>query len=344
MMRAAVGCWVLIVVVCGLFVGSAVLGPGEPGTALRAAPPTPPAIGSCTLGLHGDPLPSCDDEHTGEIVLSWSGTRPPTTLDPARYPPDMFSPDNPENHCYQAASDWVGIPEPIEYSPDISWHRYPPVWDVQLVTGPTPSPIEGWSWSACVLRPADAAGASIASVGSLRDLNLDPLRGRPDTWRPCVAGDPNQSFVTCAVPHRAELIAYAEIALPEDELLRLAEQPTAGGAGGFDGGGAGGGFGGDSYGPPSLDLALPAAVQECRSLIEEYLGAPLGDHQDDLRMSLTYSLLYSYAAVPQNGELGVAGMPGQPSAVSGDCRVEVIGERDLVASLADIGSGPLPFG
>lgn len=339
MMRAAVGCWVLILVVCGLFVGSAVLGPGEPGTALRAAPPAPPAIGSCVQGLQGDPLPSCGDEHTGEIVLSWTGTLPPTTLDPVRFPPDMFPPTDPEPHCYQAASDWVGEPEPLKLSPDISWRRYPLVWDVQLATGPTTPPIDGWSWSACVLRPADAAGVTLASEGSLRGVNLDPLRVRPDTWRPCVAGDPSQSFVTCAVAHRAELVAYAEIQLPEDDLHRLLE-PLSTGA--FDGDGFGS-FGAGADGPPSLDLTLPAAEQECRSLIEEYLGAPLDHHQDDLRMTLTYSLLYSFATPPENGELGY-GVPGQPFGVSGDCRIEAVGEQDLIASVAGIGSGPVPFG
>lgn len=336
MMRAAVGSWVMILVFSALVVSSGLWGAAEPGVAVRQAPPAAPAIGTCTLGLRAPQIVPCDSPHDGEIVLTWTGGVPSTTLDPTRFPPESFPADTPQPHCQQAAEDYFGLAGRVEFSPDIGWYPIVGQWQTAIGDGPTPRFIEGWSWSACLIRGYGNDGNPIELTQSLRGAGRTPSPALPESWRTCL---PNSGYWTewkpCGDAHRAELVASAEIALTEEaDRRRLSEQiaemsssPSA--------------QLGVEIAPtartPTFDLDLPAAEQECRDLVENYLGTSLDD-RDDLRAVMSYESPYYGDSVTVDPAVDV------PVGVYGSCSIEVLGDRELVGSVAGVGTGPLPYG
>lgn len=335
MTRAAVGSWVLILVFSAFVVSSGLWGAAERGAAVRQAPPTPPPVGTCTLGLRAPQLVPCDGDHDGEIVLAWTGDSPTTPLDPTREVPEGAEND-PQLHCQQAAEDYVGVAGPVEFSPDIQWYPTSVQWQTALSHGPARQFVADWSWSACLIRSYGSDGYPLMLTQSVRDAGRTSAAQLPDSWRLCIrtSGYWFESL-PCTTPHRAELIASAEIALPDDadrQSLRDQQQKLwASPEQVF------GELQPQAPAPVRFQLDLPAAEQECQDLVEAYLGGSAGS-RDDLLAVMTYESLYygDRASVDPAVDL--------PVGVYGSCTAEVVGERDLVGSVAGIGSGPLPFG
>lgn len=336
MMRAAVGSWVLVLVFSALVVSSGLWGAAAPGTAVRQPPPAAPPIGACVIGSQAPEIVSCDREHDGEIVLTWHGDMPTTTLDPALFSPEDFSATDPLPHCWQAAEEYLGRVDPIKLSTDATWYRFSVFTNTTVTYGPSLGLVDDWSWRACVVSPTDAESDPTTSVGSLRGVALDPDRALPDAWRPCLARSDESwgSWITCTTPHQAELIGTVNLTLPVAELERLRveheqaleEQELSGLS--------------SSYrGPPPVVLSHPVAEQECHDLVEDYLAGPLDNRAGELRTALVFRAL-QYEGV--NGVIDPA--VDIPTGVYGECRVEVVGDRDLIGSVAGIGADPLPYG
>lgn len=328
MVRAAVGCWVLVLVLSGLLVSSGLAGPPVPGAAVRQPPPAPPPVGTCVADLRSGQLVDCAQEHFGEVVLAWTGDAPEGT---GGANPD---PDDPEAGCRQAAEAWIGVAEPVEFSDGIEWFRSTLSLQTRIATGPVRPVIPGWSWSACVVLPMDNAGTPIPWRGSLRDAGLDPFRPVPDHWRSCIQGDdPWQAWMPCTEPHGAESVGGAEIPLPEAELQRLAqEQLQAHEEQVLQDQSA-------TFWPavePTVDH--PVAEQECRTLAEDFLGAPLATHEGELTADIHWSPSYSWGSGEFDPTTTV------PTGVWAECRIRVVGDRPLVGSLAGVGADPLPYG
>lgn len=337
-MRAAVGSWVLILVFSALVVGAGLGGPPVTGAAARQAPPPPPPVGSCVVGTRAPEVVPCDTDHDGEIVLTWTGDAPTTALDRTRFPAADYPDDDPQLHCWQAATDYIDLTLPLEYSAGLRWYPSSLSWQTSVGHGPVTSFVDDWSWSACIVRSYGMDGRAMTSTMSVRDLGQDPTGGDlPDDWRTCVR-DAEQSFdwLPCTEPHRIELVASGELAVPEEADRRaLLEQQQA--------------YATAQQSPvgqpmsdrflqrPRFDLDNPTAVQECHDLVDGYLGGGL-EERDDLRPVLTWTSLY------YGESLSVDPMVDVPVGVYGECSVEVVGDRDLLGSVAGVGSGPLPYG
>lgn len=330
MMRAAVGSWVLILVLSALLVSSGLAGPGVPGAAVRQPPPTPPPIGSCVADLRSGQVVDCSQEHFGEVILSWTGTRLTGADEPL---PDGAVASDDHDACWRAVEDWIGLAEPVEYSDGIRWFRSTLSLETQVATGPVRRVIEDWSWSACVVRPADTSGTAIPWRGSVRGAGLDPFRPMADAWRTCQRGDELWVWVPCTQPHTAEPVGGAEISLPQAELERLAaEQLLAQEQQVLDDQDA-------TFWPAvAPKVNHPVAEQECRTLAEDLLGAPLSTHDGELTAAITWSPSYTWSSSEFDPAVTV------PTGVWAECRIQVLGDRTLIGSLAGVGAGPLPYG
>lgn len=329
MMRAAVGSWVLILVLSGLVVSSGLAGPAVPGAAVRQPPPPPPPIGSCLADTWTGQIVECSQEHFGEVILAWTGDRPTEQL------PDGAVAADDQERCWQATAEWIGEAEPVGYSEGIDWFRSTVALDTRIATGPVRPLIDGWTWSACVVMPMDpSSGQALPWQGSVRGAGLDPFRPMPDAWRTCIqAGETWQAWVPCTQPHTFEPVAWAAVPLPQADLQRLAqEQLQAYEQSVLDGRSA------TAWPAVAPDVDHPVAEQECRALAEEFLGAPLSTHEGELTAVITWSPSYTWGS----GEFDPA--ETLPTGVSADCRLQVLGERKLAGSLAGVGAGPLPYG
>lgn len=309
MMRTAVGAWVLILVVVGLVVSSSLFGPDPSGTAVRQSPPEPPAVGTCVTSYDNPEIVPCDTVHIGEVVRSWVGA------DPASGSSD------PLDHCWKALADYLGDNRGPRMSLEIDWWWPVPSNSPWVIRGPGHDRTPDWSWSACILVPQESPVAH-----SMRGLS-DPREPRPSDWRYCGSTpDVWTGLLPCTEPHRFELIASGIIGvIPPDLMERAVADAVALGR----------------KDNTSLDLSgviidYPAAATECRSLVELHLGGPRPDGESGLR-----SILAGVGFAESSSSDGVL---TSRSGLVLNCVVEVVGDPELVDSVAGIGSGPLPYG
>lgn len=310
MLRTAVGVWVLILVVVGLVAGSSLLGPGEPGSAVRQSPPAPPAVGSCLRSIDDPAVVPCTTPHVGEVVEAWGGAETGSAPDSSGQ----------AEQCWPAVLDFVGDPRVEPLSPGITWVWPLPDFSTAVVGGPGHEQVPEWSWSACVLVQDGSQ-----KIPSMREV-ADSRTPRPAGWRFCSTGpDIGTSAVPCTVAHRFETIATGTIDVISPELVtELVAEAVA--LGRTDG--------------PQLDLAglvvdHPAAADECRSLVEIHLGGSRPAGEEALRSSV---VALGFLTVTASDDV-ITSREGLVLS----CVVEVVGESDLVDSVAGIGSGPLPY-
>lgn len=322
--RRIVGVWVVVLVCCGLLVGSSVWGAGAPGRAERAAPPAPPVIGSCLRSLDELEVVPCTEDHVGEIVRSWTGKAPADDLDPELYPVEHFPREDAEIYCFPALDAHYNGTERLVITPGIEWQTSMVPVSSRIVRGPSGPSVQDWSWTACVFTVMDGLGREVPVRAPLSELTGNPL-ALPESTRSC--GRPTEDgwaqWEPCSSPHRTETVAFAAITLSGDDLSQVVRTLAPDGSP-VD----------SDAGPLTLDL--PDAEQQCRTLVESYLGAPLTAHNDDLDAVLTQLMPY-YDFDESQSSSGVL------TGVSAECHVTVTGDRDLTGSVAGIGTAPLPF-
>lgn len=311
--QRAIGGGVVILVLIGVLIGSVLLGPDEPGSAVRAAPPQPPAIGTCIDGFL-DPVPvPCDQPHTGEISLSWTGDALPdaSALDDIAeslpYPVEDAAGD-PQLLCWMASVAYLGTAPAADAAPSgFAWTRPGPGASSDLIQGPANSRVPDWSWSACLFSPSTPGSDSSREYSiSARGVLADESLPRDPGWRQCANGpDLWAGLTSCLSPHRFEIVASGNRTVPE---LPAPVQVWA-------------------------DHDDPAAVDECTGLADAYLGVPVDSHAGDLRVSVLLA-----DAVPVNDEQGA-----RTTSLTLLCVLGVDADRTLTGSIADLGAAPLPL-
>lgn len=291
--------WVLILVLVGVLVSSSLLGPGEPGEALRRPPPTPPAVGTCVSDLNYLPptLVPCTEDHLGEVVLAWTGRVPP----PGTPLEQDADPAEPLSYCGPSGRQYLGLGAVL--SDRVEWKVEVAVTASILTRGPGEEYLPGWSWTACVLLPVDPEyGGTPPFTGSLQNFLTDPAHPRPQIWQRCF--DAVADETDCSAGHRSEYVALAAVRLSSAELQVLASGNSS--------------------------VTDPVVESECAVLVNRYLDRPDDATDARLRPVVTY--------------LGPDRLAAEPTGVRFDCAVEIVGDEDLVGSVAGVGDGPLPLG
>ena len=174
---------------------SSLVAPPRGGTAVRAAIPDPPAVGSCG-DLDGSDfvIAACSKTHTVEVAyalaagVSAAGPRPTFAV------------------CADKVRIYVGSPpaQDTQAHPAERWSlplRYRPI----VATGPNGKNLSSWSWQACLVAPMGSAPWT-GYLGQVRNL---PTTGpAAATLRVCYAdlGSVN-TVVPCTSPHHGEILA-----------------------------------------------------------------------------------------------------------------------------------------
>lgn len=295
----------LTLVLVGVVVSSSLFGPGEPGAAVRQEPPVPPAAGTCVgEPNYLEPVFVPCTEPHLGEVFLAWTGRLPDSLVPPLAVPAGAFADDPRSWCAGVVDDHLGLGAIL--SQRVEWSLPGAGSAVVLVRGPEAEYLPGWSWTACVLLPTRIGTNSDAApfTGVLSNVLTDPSSPRPEVWRRCGGA---WAEIDCSAAHRSEQVATATVQVSPAEMVLFQS--------------------GD------VTFTDPVVEAECSTLVDRFLGRSGGAPDPRLRPVVSYL---------GPDLLGTTG--GEPSGVSFDCSVEVVGEQDLVGSVAGLGTGPLPLG
>ncbi len=226
---------VLALALVGALSGSHLLGAGVRGRASADVVPLPPPVGSCVAIAPdaGATVVDCDEPHAGEVAMTWrAGVQPVTVGTPARHPQfsvvRSISDPASDSRCTGWAVRYTGWDRYVARHDDEFWLAPQPLVVGRLIRAPLDGAIPQLAWTGCATITADAT-----YVGSIRDAAFSPREQatgvRPAGVSVCLsASDAGLRFLSCAVPHNAELLG--SISLSAQMMVQRSvtlQQPAA---------------------------------------------------------------------------------------------------------------------
>jgi hypothetical protein len=290
----------VVVTVIGVLVINATAQRVVAGSAASVPAPTAPAPGTC---LHTSPATGwvpvdCTSLHTAEVAVGW----PAAASGRVGHYQD----------CMSAGRAYLGDQRARSgaSAAEAAWSVPTVMTSTVLVSGPGPTPVKGWSWQACVVRPVVLGADAVGYRGRLRDV---PATGvLPPELRRCFVrpGRVMVVGVACTAPHAGEILA----ARP----LRI--------------------FGGTT----AMDAIAtgPEVQAECRRIATATTAA--ADPTFGGRLQVVVNLHATGMGFVSSGDV-VVNTAQSYVLYQASCALQAASGRELSASVVGLGSAPLPL-